>query len=321
MTEKTATEASNDFWLKFKSERQAIEQQIFQSQSLAKADLASHFNTILKCINDLEKKLTKATDFIPSYDQRQFSMQLKELNESLEKIKIELTPKAKFSFKSRRKKTEAPVAIVSVEQVKSLGKNETKDDELLSDATVLFKDRENTVLTLAKSQIDKNKSIEILLSNLKYCVIFLDSAVNENTVQISAIHIKNVDHCVIYGGLIKGSVLVYGLNYSTLLIGCHQLRIHEAHHVDMMLHVTSKPIIEDSDNIQVGCWNATESINQFDQIEDFDWLKKQASPNWKILNEERQKMLEKEGLDEFKNILNKDNISLKMLNLLPAQNK
>lgn len=31
--------------------------------------------------------------------------------------------------------------------------------------------------------------------------------------------------------------------------------MHEAHNVDMMLHVTSRPIIEDSDNIQVCEWN------------------------------------------------------------------
>jgi hypothetical protein len=31
--------------------------------------------------------------------------------------------------------------------------------------------------------------------------------------------------------------------------------MHEAHKVDMMLHVTSRPIIEDSDEIQVGSWD------------------------------------------------------------------
>ncbi|KAI7897569.1 tubulin binding cofactor C-domain-containing protein [Cokeromyces recurvatus] len=266
MTEKSATEASNDFWLEFKSERQVIEDQISQSRTLLKPELANHFNTILQNINNLEKKLTRATDFIPSYDERQFS---------IAKLKVE-----------------------------------TKEDTLLSDATVLFKDKENSILSL-DDDVNQTKSIEVLLSNLKNCIIIL----GKKDVQISAIHVKNVDHCVIYGGLIQGSVLIYGLNYSTLFVGCHQLRIHEAHHVDMMLHVTSRPIIEDSDSIQVGCWNANESINYFDQIEDFNWLKKQASPNWKVMDKERQTVLLKECI--LKNSSNQS-ISIKKLSLLPA---
>lgn len=31
--------------------------------------------------------------------------------------------------------------------------------------------------------------------------------------------------------------------------------MHEAYHVKMMLHVTSRPIIEDSNQILVGSWN------------------------------------------------------------------
>lgn len=37
------------------------------------------------------------------------------------------------------------------------------------------------------------------------------------------------------------------------------MRMHDAHHVDMMLHVTSRPIIEDSNNIQVGRLDGTVS--------------------------------------------------------------
>lgn len=36
--------------------------------------------------------------------------------------------------------------------------------------------------------------------------------------------------------------------------------MHDAHHVDMMLNVTSRPIIEDSNNIQVGCLDSSVSL-------------------------------------------------------------
>ncbi|KAI9365028.1 tubulin binding cofactor C-domain-containing protein [Pilaira anomala] len=285
MAEKTATEASNDFWLEFKAEREAIEEQITHSRSLPTSQLPIHFNNILQKINHLEKNVTKATAFIPSYDERQCSLQLKELGDKLESIKSELTPKAKFSFKSRKKKTTPTPAVVNTPIVPK------EEAEMLSEATVLLRDKADCILTLKdseKAQVQQN-SVDVLLSNIKRCVIVLE----QDNVQISAIHIKNVDSCVIYCGSIEGSVLMYGLTNSVLIVGCHQLRMHDAHNVDMLLHVTSRPIIEDSNQIQVGRFDASDAVNYFNQIEDFNWLKKQASPNWKIMEQDRHSVLEK----------------------------
>lgn len=33
------------------------------------------------------------------------------------------------------------------------------------------------------------------------------------------------------------------------------------------------------------------STNYFNQIEDFNWLKKQASPNWKVMDQDKKQML------------------------------
>ncbi|KAI8378501.1 tubulin binding cofactor C-domain-containing protein [Blakeslea trispora] len=279
MTEKTATEASNDFFLEFRAERQVIQDFLEQSQNIPKVSLADHFSQALQKINHLENRLTKATAYIPSYDERQFSLQLKELSDRLDKIKTDLTPKPKFSFKSKKKK-EAKPTTPTVDQ----GKPKEATEVVLSDATVLFKDKSNTTLTLKDTE-KKGDSIEVLLSNIKDCVIVLDQK------DISAIHIKNVDRCVIYGGMIEGSVLMYGLTNSTLLVGCHQFRMHESHQVDIILSVTSRPIIEDSDQIQVGCWPREGFMNYYDQVEDFNWLKKQASPHWKVMDLTREKEL------------------------------
>lgn len=149
-----------------------------------------------------------------------------------------------------------------------------EESEILSDATVLLRDKNNCVLTLKDSEQKQQSqtSVDILLSNLHHCVVILE----QDNVQISAIHIKNVHHCVIYCGSIEGSVLMYGLTNSVLVVGCHQVRkrekkklevlltqvyaqfrMHDAHHVDIILHVTSRPIIEDSNDIQVGRFNCS----------------------------------------------------------------
>ncbi|GAN10602.1 tubulin-specific chaperone c protein [Mucor ambiguus] len=314
MAEKTATEASNDFWLEFKAEKQAIEDELNNLKTLSKTELPNRFNNILQNINNLEKKLTKATAFIPSYDERQFSIQLKELSETLERNKAELTPKAKFSFKSRKKKPSAPE--ISNTSSTSQAPLASKDGDILSEATVLFKDKEDAVLTLsdANKSSANDKSIDILISNVKNCVVILQ----ENGIQISAVHIKNIENSVVYCGEIEGSVLMYGLKNSVLFAGCHQFRMHEARNVDMMLHVTSRPIIEDSNNIQVCEWNIINqtSTNHFDQIEDFNWLKKQASPNWKVMDQNKKQMLD-EHIKIFQQNIDRNTVLPVGLALLP----
>ncbi|KAI8883171.1 TBCC-domain-containing protein [Backusella circina FSU 941] len=289
MTEKTATEASNDFWLAFKAEKTGIEDLLEKASSKPKVELPTYFNTIVQLINDLEKKLTKATEFIPSYDERQYSLQLKELTSTLESKRTELTPKPKFSFKSRNNNNNKKKATATV--IPSQVTETNKEEEYIGGATIVFKDRQNQVLKLSDyKREESNKSVDVLLSNLSHCVVLLE----EKEVQVSALHIKNVDHCVILGGHIQGSVLMYGLGSSIMAIGCHQLRMHDAHHVDILLHVTSKPIIEDSNHVCFGSYSISEevdAVNYYDQVEDFNWLKKQASPNWSLMVKTRQDML------------------------------
>lgn len=113
--------------------------------------------------------------------------------------------------------------------------------------------------------------------------------------------------------------------------------MHEAHNVDMMLHVTSRPIMEDSNNIQVCEWNTINvrhcvknkeiqaidyymqqtSTNYFDQIEDFNWLKKQASPNWKVMDQEKNQMLD-EHIKTFQQDIDRDAALSVGLTLLPT---
>lgn len=131
----------------------------------------------------------------------------------MESKRTTLTPKPKFSFKSRSKKKE-PTAVSSPQVMEP-----TQDDEYLGGATIVFKDKQNEVLKLSASD-GSNKSVDVLLSNLNHCVVVLQ----DKDVQVSAIHIKNVNHCVILGGHIQGSVLMYGLGYSTMAIGCHQVK-------------------------------------------------------------------------------------------------
>ncbi|CDS13176.1 hypothetical protein LRAMOSA05354 [Lichtheimia ramosa] len=281
----TATEASNDFWQEFKAERQSIEDQIQQLGTKPKNDLPECFDSILKRINQLEKLLTQALDFVPSYDERQYLEQLKALSASLESAKANLTPKAKFSFKSRKSKKES-CNNPSVQ-------HNNKPTETLLDTTALptqkdnvlsFKDKTDTVIQVENPT---TTAVNVLLSKLTRCVVLL------RNLNISSLHVEDLKECLVVCGMIQGSVLIYGISSSVVAVGCHQFRMHNAQGVDVIYNVSSRPIIEDSSNIRVTEYSAisVETRNYFDNVDDFNWLKKQASPNWKVMDSSKSKQM------------------------------
>lgn len=89
--------------------------------------------------------------------------------------------------------------------------------------------------------------------------------------------------------------------------------MHGSKKVDVYLHSASRPIIEDCVGIRFAPMpQALESlaiaqaVNHWDQIDDFKWLKAEASPNFSLLDEDRrikddlwrEKVLESEDLGE-----------------------
>ncbi|CAO3624979.1 unnamed protein product [Cunninghamella echinulata] len=280
MVEPTATQASNNFWIEFKMKNNVINTFIFE-----------HFNNILQKINQLDKRITKATEYIPSYDERQYALQIRELNSLLDAARKELTPKPKFSFKSKLNKTKTPVTIINNTTLTKDSDNIKKEEEIVHDTenTITFNGISNQVLLLSnQSIINNNNNIDISLSQLEKCVIWL---INDS-IEISTIHIKNVKKCIIVCGIVKGSVLIYGLENSIISVGCHQFRMHDACNVEVLLNVSSRPIMEDSNCISIGdLVNNKSSSNYFDQMEDFNWLKQQASPNWTLMKNDRKEQL------------------------------
>ncbi|KAI9498484.1 tubulin binding cofactor C-domain-containing protein [Zychaea mexicana] len=290
-SEPSATEAANTFWHEFKAERSAIENAIQRSAHISKTKLADHFQTILQSINNLEKRLTQATEYIPSYDERQYARQIKELSRALEAARANLTPKPKFTFKSRKQQTHkmpqsAPASYATTALAAIVNNNDTiqSRDYYEDDNVVSYSDMSDQLIEPTSLE-----NVDVLLSNLTRCTIILTVG------QVSALHIKNLSQCVVVCKAIRGSVLMYGFTRSVIAVGCHQFRMHDARSVHVLLNVSSRPIIEDSSDISVGSYSHESlnipdvrpeylKINCYDQMEDFNWLKKQASPNWRVMD-------------------------------------
>ncbi|ORX49861.1 TBCC-domain-containing protein [Hesseltinella vesiculosa] len=253
-----------------------IERAIANASTLSKLQLPTHFNTILQQINQLDKQITLATSFIPTYDERQYALQIKELLRQFEETKAKLTPKSKFSFKSRQNLTKTAPASPSKPLPRA-----TPITNIPKGETIEWKELSNQVLTLPAEPAQ----VAVSLSHLDHCVVWLKS----DMVQVSAVHMKQVHNCVIVTGSVQGSILMYGVENCTMVLACHQFRMHDAHDVDLLLQVSSHPIMEDSNGIGLAENPAVQAThNDYDKMEDFNWLKQQASPNWHFLEANRK---------------------------------
>ncbi|EXJ73712.1 uncharacterized protein A1O5_03474 [Cladophialophora psammophila CBS 110553] len=134
------------------------------------------------------------------------------------------------------------------------------------------------------------------LSRLSGCVVDL-SVPTTATAPFASITITSVSSSLVLCGSVSGPAHITGVNSSVLVIKCRQFRMHECQNVDVYLHCTSRPIIEDckgirfavlpkfhSDLISSSQEDPSAVPNQWNQIDDFKWLSPdKPSPNWSLL--------------------------------------
>eukprot|EP00730_Choanoeca_flexa_P007928 TRINITY_DN12415_c4_g2_i10.p3 TRINITY_DN12415_c4_g2~~TRINITY_DN12415_c4_g2_i10.p3 ORF type:complete len:137 (+),score=3.06 TRINITY_DN12415_c4_g2_i10:1039-1449(+) len=108
--------------------------------------------------------------------------------------------------------------------------------------------------------------------------------------------------------MLNRSLLIDGCNNCQFSIACQQLRVHNAYNSRFYIHVTSRAIIEDCDQLKFAPYNwkydtleadykasgLDPSINHWAEINDFKWLDpKTPSPHWQIMPES-ERIIERE---------------------------
>ncbi|CAG8558851.1 9600_t:CDS:2 [Ambispora leptoticha] len=343
-------EAAAQFWQKFQVERGAITNDIaLLSNTTSTSVITKECDKILERINNLEKKLTEATIYLPSYDQRQLSLQIKSMIDELNIRRTLLAPKQKFSFKSRK------VATSNDESKKLTTKSESKSTTTTTTSTTIssssldshndpnlrvitLHNRQKAFLTvnsyLSSSSSISAKMIDVQLSDLTHCVVNLVS----KRIFIGAIHVKGLKNSVVVVGPVGSSVLIHDCERCVFVVGCHQFRIHTSKQMIIYLHVTSHPIIEDCHDIQFAPYTIPidgldkmfevikldPNLNHYDKVDDFNWHRQQASPNWKLLPEEKilkewpNKLLDDDEMSPDNNN-NNENLSEEIIDHLLAE--
>jgi len=279
-------------------------------------------------IAKLSREVNEATQQLPAYDQRTYSEAVKALSEKLQTVRDGLAPRPKFTFRgqlrTRGRGTQPKAAtaatahkVGSPAQTTTSGvddrvKKISDGEEMLETINGQIRDQKITIHRpsfLNASQLalfdHSNSHIQLpplsappgsssTFRDLKSCVIDI-SAASPSSAPLAGLTVRDVSKSVIICGVISGPIHITGVTDSILVVACRQYRMHECRNVDVYLHCGSNPIVEDVEGVSFTPLpesymdeNLKAVKNHWDKVDDFKWLKADASPNWSILPESKR---------------------------------
>ncbi|ORY12022.1 tubulin-specific chaperone c [Clohesyomyces aquaticus] len=128
------------------------------------------------------------------------------------------------------------------------------------------------------------------VSNLRRCVVDLSPATINDGGAFATLMLKNIKDSLIVCGQVAGAIHITDVSNSVIVVACRQFRMHASKSTDVYLHSASRPIIEDCEGIRFASLpeKFTTPVlsgmpNQYDQIDDFKWLKLEPSPHFSLL--------------------------------------
>lgn len=132
------------------------------------------------------------------------------------------------------------------------------------------------------------------LSRLTHCVVDMATPTTSGR-PFTALTLRDITNSLIICGAVAGPVHITSVHNSVIVVSARQFRMHDSESIDVYLHCASRPIIEDCQGIRFAPLpesyvtdNTTRVKNMWDQVDDFKWLKAEASPHWSVLPEEER---------------------------------
>lgn len=251
-----------------------------------------------KKLNESEKEISSLkldfdnnSMFLVSHDRNNYLNIIDELNSEVDQIKLILNPKKKFKFSNRKNENDGNQTSKNNEEkpIKKEIKNFYSDQDLvLSNLTqkILFEEVSNKT-----SLFIDDVSDSILIFKNKFKSLF----------------IRNLKNSLLIVPLVSGGTHITGCEHSEIYLYTHQLRIHHCNYNTIYIHCISSPIIEHCTNMGFGDLHSINNLkseisdfikqiieeensntnsnnsNKFKDIQDFQWLKNEKSPNYDII--------------------------------------
>ncbi|CAA9962059.1 tubulin-specific chaperone c [Pyrenophora teres f. maculata] len=302
----TTTNLKEDFYRQFQKDVAALSAQISSLPSTppASATRTEAIDACLAGIDRLSHDVKDASSYLPGYDQRTYSETIKSLSEQLQNIRNTFSPPKKFSFKNRKKD-----AVVAAEPAPTQDQTTTTTTKTTPVATTAppampepspqsstLSHKSSTRITLPPPSSDPHttttSSSSPTLSHLTNCIVDLSPATQNGTTPFAALYLREISHSLIICGQVAGAIHITDVSDSVIVTACRQFRMHGSRNVHVYLHSASRPIFEDCDGLRFAPLpsvymtpDMAQSENQWDQIDDFKWLKAEPSPHFRILPE------------------------------------
>jgi len=275
-----------------------IESRINSASSCETENSEEFLNSLSENIQKLQELINDAGLYLPPYDIKKSQDKLNMLNKNFQDMQSLVKPKKKFGFKNRKQKT----GISTVDgRLKNMSISETTTEEckrkVLTENCYNVSNQSNQKILLSRDQVHGR---DVMISGLVDCELQIQG--NPLT-----LHLSSITRCKILSGPVSTSVMIDTCQDTCIAISCQQLRTHSTTNTDIYLHTTAKAIIEDCKGIRVAPYNwnyqsidqdftdsgLNRSVNNWDQIGDFNWLSvDKSSPNWSILPEQDRKTFE-----------------------------
>ncbi|KAJ7628454.1 tubulin binding cofactor C-domain-containing protein [Roridomyces roridus] len=261
---------SQTFSAEFQASRTDLESRVQEAKSTTIT--ADDLQILAVDLAKLNKTLADATGSLPGYDQRQFELQVKAIEKSLQ----ELRPKSKFAFK---RKPPGPTTTTTT-PTPAATSNIAPPPSTTTPSTNLTLSSHSSQYLTKTALPPASQSSDLSISDLSNCIVnLLDS-------KFSALHIRNLTDTVLLLPVIQGSILLHDLRRCTVVAGCHQFRMHTSTNVDVYLAIQSAPIIEHCSHIRFSTYPSSLSkeitAHEF-SVQDFSHIKSTPSPNWAFI--------------------------------------
>lgn len=283
-----------EFFLSFRSEQQAIEQEM-AALTASSERVHELLDALLLRAQALEASFLRSAHLLPKYDLQQYRSSLKALTTGIGARREELAPRKKFSFKRKEKASkEASCGTGNVEPGQNLPQQATPPSVLAdSSPGEVFEGLQAISVVKSAGEIAGK---DVSLKSLSGCrILLLD--------HVGALHCHSLRRCEVIIGSIESSALLYDCHDCVITLAGKQLRLHDSDNISLHLHTLSSPVIEHCHHIVVSPFNLTyseieahwsaaslgalpcspETTSPWADVQDFNWHKRQASPNWCIM--------------------------------------
>ncbi|KAF6748045.1 tubulin binding cofactor C-domain-containing protein [Ephemerocybe angulata] len=287
----------------------------------------------------LSKALSDASASLPTYDQKLYTTQIKNLEKDIDAFRTAAKPKTRFAFKRKAPTVAAATAPPPIESASPLplappitsshdtgpGPAEATTgtaplpppDSAMLPKGLELSEHSHRYLSWPDlpSAVSPGSAPDLAISKLSRCIVNL-LPTTEYPSRFSALHIRNLSDCVLLLPFNEGSALIHDIKNCVLVLGCHQFRMHTSTNVDVYLRIASNPIIETCHGIRFATYPsrlAPQLLQEPPQppftVQDFSHIRATRSPNFelvgqKLWNETRPWPTERiSDKDELANVL------------------